>query len=192
MTNKVQMTLGTRYYLKRLLRQNPQHMLLLDGLVQGQSGALLDPSGTAHFAAPMRGTVLARQGALPETGYVHVAYFRLSKDDAPIFAAEARKLVEQSDRLSGLEGMWLLQTQSKILEFVLLSAWQRRLDVFAAKGTPLYAPLTPFIKLAGQGLGYHEAAYRISDPNATAPDFDEHEDKRPLTLADLFKKTPTA
>ncbi|WP_225046983.1 hypothetical protein [Lacticaseibacillus kribbianus] len=195
MTSKVQMILGTRYYLLQLMHKHDQPMLLLDGLVKGQNSALLDPSGTVPFAAPMRGTVLAHNGVQPKEGFAHVMYFKLSKDDAPIFAAEAKKLVEQADRLSGLEGMWLLQTESKVIEYVLLSFWQERLDVFAAKGTPLFAKVLPFAKVASHGLGFHEAAYSISDPNKPEPDpADENAkpDKRPVTLTDLFRKAPTA
>ncbi|WP_179395136.1 hypothetical protein [Lacticaseibacillus absianus] len=191
MTQKIQMVLGTKYYLKQIIAKHPVPIRLLEGLVKGQNAALLDPTGVIPFVAPMRGTVLAHNGELPETGYMHFMYFKLSKDDAPIFADKAKALVDQADRLSGEQGMWLMQTDSKVIEYVLMSAWSRKLDVFAAKGAPLFAPILPFIDRASQGLGFHEAAYQIVDPNAPEP-APAADQAKPLTLADLLRPRPKA
>ena len=79
------------------------------------------------------------------------------------------------------------QSDGKITEYVLMSAWERKLDVFAAKGAPMFAPILPFITRASNGLGFHEAAYQIIDPNAPDPAPDAAAASKPVTLSDLFR-----
>lgn len=190
MTRTMNMVLGSGAYLKRLAAKADAPVRLLAGLVEHQNAGLLDPTGTVHFDSPMQNTLLAHFGAIPEDGYLFFMYFKLRPDDATILATKATRLVEEADRLPGCVGMWLMKSASKIDELVIMSAWERELDAFAAKGAQMMAPVLAFVPIASSGFGYHEAAYKLVSPDDPSLDDEEpNAPDRPATLADLMRKS---
>ncbi|MCI1985689.1 MAG: hypothetical protein LKJ69_00185 [Lactobacillus sp.] len=166
MSNHMQMILGSHYFLKRFFTETTAPLLLLKPLNEGSNYALLDPTAAVPFVAPMRFETLAQAGDLADQGFVQLSYFHLNDQEAPVFVAKAKRLFEHRERLQGNLSLALLITDAKAPEYVLMSQWERTLDVFASKKTPLMAPILDFAQRAAKGQGFHEAHYQIVSPEA--------------------------
>ncbi|MFD1484125.1 hypothetical protein ACFQ5J_02640 [Lacticaseibacillus baoqingensis] len=176
MSNNMQMILGSRYFLKQFFTKTDAPLLLLKPLNEGSNYALLDYTAAVPFVAPMKFKPLAQAGQLVDQGFLQLSYFRLNEQEAPVFVAKAKKLFEHRERLRGNQALYLFKTDAKAPEYVLLSQWEKTLDLFASKKTPLMAPILDFTQRAAKGLGYHEAYYQIVSPDAE----DEPDDQSQL------------
>lgn len=164
MTNRVQMILGTKHFLKRFFKDYNTPLLMLKPLAEGQNYALMDLDATIPFVAPMRYDVLALGGQINDHGYLQLAYFHLTEDEAPVFIDQFKNLLKQRDQLQGNLALALLVKDAKARDYLVISQWERTLDVFASKSTPLWAPVNKFAERAAKGLGYHDATYQIVAP----------------------------
>lgn len=166
MSNRMQMILGSQHFLKQFFNRYSTPMLLLKPLHDGQNYALIDVNASVPFVAPMRYLIQAQTAPLAAKGYVQLQYFHLTEDEAPVFIAKAKALLANQAQLQGNLSLAVLEKDAKERDYVLLSQWERTLDVFASKKTPLMAPINEFADRAAAGLGYHDANYQIVDPAA--------------------------
>ncbi|MFD1393682.1 hypothetical protein ACFQ3L_08910 [Lacticaseibacillus jixianensis] len=164
MTKKMQLVLGSKTYMQAIVKQASTPVRLLKDAEKDRDFATLDLTGAIKFIAPVKGTVLANYGTVPPAGYVYLMYFKLTDEEAKVFEKQAETLVEEADRLGGCEAMTLMRTDNPQCEYLLLSAWSGKLDVYTAKNTPLFASVMLFTKRAQQSYGFHQAFYTIADP----------------------------
>lgn len=165
MTQTMQLVLGSQTYMQQFAKQATTPTRLLKDVEKDRDFALLDLKGAIPFVSPVRGTVLAHYGTVPAYGYIALMYFKLGKDEAGVFVSQMTEFTDQADRLEGCDAMVLMETDNPHLEYLLLSAWNRKLDVYTAQNTPLYAPVRTFAQRAQAGFGYHRAIYTIVDPD---------------------------
>lgn len=165
MTNRVQIVLGTKRFLKRFFNDDQTPLLLMKPLGKGQNYALLDVEAKVPFVAPMAYDALAMAGTLQNQGYIQLAYLHLTADEAPVFTDQFKALLKQRDQLQGNLALGLLVKDAKARNYLVISQWERTLDVFASKSTPLWQPINKFAERAVKGLGYHDATYQIVSPD---------------------------
>ncbi|WP_203624051.1 MULTISPECIES: antibiotic biosynthesis monooxygenase [unclassified Lacticaseibacillus] len=164
MTKTMQLVLGSKTYMQTIVKRATTPVRLLKDAEKDRDFATLDLTGAVPFVAPLKGTILAHYGAVPEVGYVYMMYFKLTDEEAKVFEQKAQTLTLEADRLDGCEAMVLMRTDNPQREYLLLSAWATKLAVFTAKNTPLFAPVMVFTKRAQESYGYHQAFYTIADP----------------------------
>lgn len=175
MSNRMQIILGSQRFLKTFFAAHDDPMLLLKPMHKDQNYALIDINGTVPFAVPMRYWVRAQSTPLADHGFIQIQYFHLPEDVGPVFIAKAKTLIEHAGQLKGNLSLSVLEKDAKDRDYVLLSQWERTLDVFASKSTPSMLPISEFAKRAAQGQGYHDATYQIVSPDAD-PDADDDND----------------
>ncbi|WP_407892901.1 antibiotic biosynthesis monooxygenase [Lacticaseibacillus sp. N501-2] len=173
MTDRVQIVLGTKRFLKTFFNSEQTPLLLMKPLAKGQNYGLLDVHGQVRFAAPMVYDPLAMGGDIQDQGFIQLAYFRLTDDEAPVFIDQFKALLKQREQLQGNLALGLLVKKAKERDYLVISQWERTLDVFASKSTPLWQPVNKFAERAAKGLGYHDANYQVISPNA--PDTDDEQ-----------------
>ncbi|WP_203626856.1 hypothetical protein [Lacticaseibacillus mingshuiensis] len=184
MSHQMQMVLGTTYFLKQLYQKAPESLRLAEGMIQGQSSLLLDPTGSVPFEAPLRYQIRDHYQEVPQDGYLYLMYFRLNEDESSVFESQVKRLLDEADRIAGLQSMHLLKLASKHIEFVVMSTWHDKLDPYTNRSLPMVEPLRAFKHRAAAGEGYHESEYHFTTPDAIADS--EEKEHRPLDLKRLF------
>ena len=174
MTQRVQIVLGSKRFLKRFFKEYQTPLLFMKPLAKGANYGVLDVEAKVPFVAPMAYDTLALGGTIENRGYIQLAYYHLTEDEAPVFIDQFKKLLKQRDQLQGNLALGLFVKDAKARDYLVLSQWERTLDVFASKSTPLWQPVNKFVERAAKGQGYHDANYQIIPPDDE--DNDEKDD----------------
>lgn len=165
MTQRVQIVLGSKRFLKRFFKEYQTPLLFMKPLAKGANYGVLDVEAKVPFVAPMAYDTLALDGTIENRGYIQLAYYHLTEDEAPVFIDQFKKLLKQRDQLQGNLALGLFVKDAKARDYLVLSQWERTLDVFASKSTPLWQPVNKFVERAAKGQGYHDANYQIISPD---------------------------
>lgn len=163
----IQMIFGSLPFLKSYQTKAKRPLLLLQPLTGGNF-ALLDPTGRQKFALPQRHLVLAANGALQPQGFVQLRYFELKPEEAPVFVDAAKRIVERQATITSNNYAAVLQTTKRAAAYVLLTQWRTTTAEGAARKTPAFEALIPFVHRATKGAGYHEAGYQVVTPHQEA------------------------
>lgn len=186
---QMQMITGTAGYLKRLIEKQPAGTLFLKGLLQGQNAGLLDLSGTAEFTQPDRFTILQNAGHIDQGNYLHLFYFNLTEETAPVFEAQVAEILPTiSIGDTALRAFIVLRKEANRPIYLVITAWETRMQMILGQHIPEMEALQVFKKRAASEMGTSQVTYQVVDPATIEdPEEAEAEQKRPVTLRDLFK-----
>lgn len=162
----IQTVFGSKSFLVKLLdeRHDPQ-LKLLKPAEEGLDYMIYDPSGKAHFSAPLQYETLADLGTPADNGYIHFMYFNLSSDDVKVFLAKIKDLIDKHDIFLGQTQVLVAQKVKHPDDFVVVSGWQSSNDYYEFKNTPALSAVKEFIRRAASANGFHQAGYAVIDPH---------------------------
>ncbi|WP_056951366.1 hypothetical protein [Lacticaseibacillus nasuensis] len=171
-----QMILGSKHFLRHYFTDYDTPLVLLKSLEKGRNYALLDLAAAIPFVAPMAYTQVAGAQPIPTSGFFNLMYFGVSDADEPVFVAKVRRLIDHHAQLRGCTSITLFKANTKEIEYLLLTSWEKKLDVFASRHMPLVTPVMAYMDRAAAAGGYHEAIYTAVAPNTDNDDDDEEKD----------------